>query len=134
MKFCKSCETEKNEELFYVSNKLKDKRAFYCKECYESSRKKRHQTKNGLISKIYTNQKCSSRKRGHKEPLYTKAELELWLLAKPLFHKLFNEWVNSGYDRMLSPSVDRKKDDQGYSFGKIKQAKGFIWEFADAVQ
>lgn len=60
-------------------------------------------------------QKASSIKRGHNPPEYTLEEFKRWALVQPKFHELYETWVNSGYQEMLSPSTDRTDDYQGYA-------------------
>ena len=77
--------------------------------------KKWRKSKSGLISNIYSSQKQSSKKRLHNPPTYSKEWLENWLLINPEFHRLYDIWVISGYDKMLKPSVDRIDDNIGYT-------------------
>ena len=77
-------------------------------------------TKEGFITTLYKNQRHTSKRRGHKAPSYTKQELKDWLFAHPNFHKLFNLWELSGYEKMLRPSVDRLDDTLGYNFANIR--------------
>lgn len=44
----------------------------------------------------------------------TKAEFYAWAKDNPIFLKLYNHWVESGFDRSLSPSIDRKDVSKGY--------------------
>lgn len=37
-----------------------------------------------------------------------------WSLSHPIFQILWTEWVNSGYQRKLCPSVDRINSSKGY--------------------
>lgn len=77
-------------------------------------------TKEGLVTKIYSHQKSSSKQRGHKSPAYSKQELSEWLQAQPLFHHLFHLWKVSNYDAMLVPSIDRIDNNIPYSFSNIQ--------------
>jgi len=45
-----------------------------------------------------------------KSPLYSLEELIKWMQSKSIFHKLYNKWAKSGYDKMLIPSCDRHSD------------------------
>lgn len=82
---------------------------------------KYERTKHGKLMRIYRNMK--SRIEGvqwQKRHLYAgkyllpKDEFYIWAIASPDFHRLYSEWVESGYDRKLAPSVDRKDSSIGY--------------------
>ncbi len=77
-------------------------------------------SKKGQVTKIYSNQKTCSIKRGHELPSYTKEELRDWLYSQKEFHEIYNTWVESNYDRNLAPSVDRDDDYKPYSFDNIE--------------
>ena len=79
-----------------------------------------YKTKNGLFLKIHNHQLEKSKQRGHNLPSYTRQELKDWLFCQIKFHKLYNNWVNSGYKKDLVPSIDRLDDYKGYSFGNIQ--------------
>ena len=84
----------------------------------KSTRSRR--TKTGLIRRIYSSQKQSSRRRIHPLPTYSIDELIDWSLNNEKFNKIYNEWVNSGYKKELLPSIDRLDDYIGYSFDNIQ--------------
>ena len=82
---------------------------------------KYERTKHGKLMRIYRNMK--SRIEGvqwHKAHLYAgkyllpKDEFYVWAMMSPDFHRLYAEWVESGYERKLAPSVDRKDSSIGY--------------------
>ncbi len=77
-------------------------------------------TKKSLAAKIWYNQRSNSRTRGHRMPEYTKKELYEWMMSQEIFHKLFSEWKESGFDTWLRPSVDRKCDDIHYCMNNIQ--------------
>lgn len=77
-------------------------------------------TKKGLVSTIYTHQVDHSKRRGHNLPTYTRQELYEWVINNGCFNELYYNWVDSGYVKLLLPSVDRIKDDLGYSFNNIQ--------------
>lgn len=118
-KYCTKC-----KELKPFSEFCKDKNRIYglnhyCKECQRQASKKYLKTKNGLICKIYHNQKLCSYRRGHELPKYTLAELREWALSQPIFHELYNKWKTSRYDNGLIPSFDRTDDYKGYSLDRL---------------
>ena len=92
----------------------------YCAECQREYNKTARKTKSGVISMIYSNQKIHSDRRGHEYPLYTIDELREWLLDQPLFHELYEKWVESNYNKELKPSCDRKDDSMGYSLDRLQ--------------
>ncbi len=77
-------------------------------------------SKKGVVSSIYFGQKGSSKSRGHRLPEYSIDELSDWLYSQVLFHKLYSEWVHSGFKKRLKPSVDRKHDELHYCMNNIQ--------------
>jgi hypothetical protein len=83
--------------------------------------KKYEKTKKGFIMRLYRN--MQSRITGvqkAKHHLYAGKSLldrqmfYKWALASEEFHMLFLVWEFSGYDRKLTPSVDRVESSEGY--------------------
>jgi len=112
-KICKTCNEEK---LLTDFRKWRNK----CKRCEYISHVEYIRTKEGLIVKKYGDQKENSRRRGDRSPEYNFCQLREWAFDQPLFHKLFDEWVASGYQKMLVPSFDRADDYQGYSLDRLQ--------------
>ena len=83
------------------------------------------QSKKGLISKIYSHQKQTSKKRQHNPPSYSKEELTEWLYSQSLFHELFNKWKQSDFQSKYIPSIDRKDDNVGYT---LENNQIMTWE------
>ena len=77
-------------------------------------------TKKGLITRIYGNQRTRAKKRGDELPTYTVKELQIAVLAMPLYDELHKNWVNSDYDRWLTPSLDRIDDYKSYTEDNIE--------------
>lgn len=82
---------------------------------------KYERTKYGKLMRIYRNMK--SRIEGVQKQKYhlyrgkyllPKDEFYAWAVMSPEFHRLFAEWVESGYERKLAPSVDRVDSSIGY--------------------
>lgn len=82
---------------------------------------KYERTKHGKLMRLYRNMK--SRIEGvqkAKHHLYVgkylmpKEEFYVWAISSPEFHRLYAEWVESGYERKLAPSVDRVDSKIGY--------------------
>ena len=102
---CRSCinlrrPTKPEEELF-------DWKAFY-------------HSKIGKLSNLFHNQRLRCKKKGWEAPTYTQAELTEWALAIPKFHQLFDAWESSGFQKHLSPSIDRLDDYKTYSLDNIQ--------------
>ncbi len=76
--------------------------------------------KKGVVNSIFKNQRHNSKFREHPAPTYTNKELKQWLYSQPLFHKLYDEWVDSGYLKEKKPSVDRIDDNISYKMSNIQ--------------
>lgn len=120
MKECPMCKKNKENTEFYNSNKTKDKLSCYCKECSKKKKDDYKKTKEGVIHNIYYAQCGNSKKRNHTPPKYTKKELVLFLKNNNKFKEIYDNWVKSGYQRGLRPSLDRIKENIGYSFDNIE--------------
>ena len=79
-----------------------------------------NRTKDGLVTKIFSTQNYSSKRRGHNPPTYTKEELKDWLFSQPLFHLLYDNWKRLDYQKDYKPSIDRKDDFIGYTMSNIQ--------------
>lgn len=53
-------------------------------------------------------------------PTYTKDELKDWCYSQKVFHELFNNWKESGFDKKLYPSCDRIDNHKGYSLDNLQ--------------
>ena len=133
MKRCNSCNIIKKLSKFSKQKSRKDGLQLSCKECDKIRSHLYFRTKDGLVSKIYSNQKVNSKTRGHVPPCYSKQDLQDWLYSQKKFHHLFHIWEIGNFDRMLVPSVDRMDDYEPYSFSNIQlmtwrenEAKGNI--------
>jgi len=73
----------------------------------------------GVITRLYGNQKVDSKRRGHPAPEYTKKELIVWMYEND-YETVFNEWVDSDYEKMLRPSCDRLDDSLHYTLDNIR--------------
>lgn len=89
--------------------------------------KKYEKTKSGKLMRTYRN--MQSRVKGivkKKAHLYDDLDIlprddfYKWSLSNGDFHSLYENWVNSGYDKKLSPSIDRIDIEKGYVIGNIR--------------
>jgi hypothetical protein len=89
--------------------------------------KKYEKTVNGFLMRAYRNMK--SRVNGIqklKSHLYKglflldKEVFYVWAREDNNFNGLYWEWVNSGYNKKLTPSIDRIDSDKGYSLDNMR--------------
>ncbi len=120
MKKCTMCHKDQDVGNFYADSISDNGLQARCKSCASIIRSAYVKTKGGLTSRIYGKQRECSRKRGHQDPDYTLKELRTWMYAQPNFEELFDNWVQSGYNKFKRPSVDRLDDNIGYSFNNIQ--------------
>ncbi|WHM52915.1 putative HNH homing endonuclease [Sulfitobacter phage vB_SupP_AX] len=67
----------------------------------------------------YINQRNLSRKRGHPLPNYSLDEFIQWLKDQPHLTELWENYLNSGKDRLLAPSIDRDDPNKPYTLNNI---------------
>jgi len=97
------------------------------KKTGNSDSKKYERTKKGKLMRTYRN--MESRVKGiaqQKQHLYSdlpvlcRKDFYNWSSADENFNTLYEAWVESGYDRKLSPSIDRIDTSAGYTIGNIR--------------
>ena len=119
MKVCTRC--KKNKELNdfgkYEASKAGLRPA--CKECISTANVEYNRSKLGKVNKMYNQQVHNSKKRHHPLPTNTKEAFVEAILDMELFHKLYKEWVSSGYDKDLAPSIDRIDNSLPYTEDNI---------------
>lgn len=120
MKTCTICKTTKNESEFSRNKSTKDGINRCCRQCNNERVKAYARTKDGIVTKIYSNQRDNSKKRNHQMPTYSKQELKDWLFSQPKFHILYDNWKRLDYQKGYKPSVDRKNDNIGYTMANIQ--------------
>jgi hypothetical protein len=89
--------------------------------------KKYEKTFKGKLMRTYRNMesRCKGIVKG-KAHLYEGLEVlpredfYQWSLSDEGYKMLFEVWVESGYDKKLSPSIDRKDTGKGYTLGNIR--------------
>jgi hypothetical protein len=119
-KICSKCKKEKPVTEFSPNKHNLDGLQSHCRSCQYAYKREYDRTLNGLVHKIYGQQKSNSKRRGHKPPAYTFDALYDWFLSQPNYKKLYDNWKNSGYIKDLTPSIDRLDDNKGYSFDNIQ--------------
>lgn len=85
-------------------------------------------TKPGFLMRLYRN--IQSRVRGiqkqkahlysHIEGVPSRLEFYRWANDQSNFHRLFEAWTQSGFDRKITPSVDRLDSQKGYEFNNLE--------------
>jgi len=119
-KKCTTCNQIFDISKFSKNKWSKDGFHHQCKQCKRLAQQKYSRTKKGLIANIYKHQKETSKKRNYEQPSYTLDELKEWCYQQDIFHKLYDEWVKSGYLKSKIPSIDRIDDYKTYSFDNIQ--------------
>lgn len=51
---------------------------------------------------------------------FTKDEFYLWLFARADYLSVYSRWVESGFDRILVPTIDRLNNDGDYTFDNMQ--------------
>ena len=105
--------------MFSVQRSNKGGYSHVCKACVVLRNAEYWRTPPGRISQIFAVQGVCSRQRNHPPPAYSRKELTDWAISQGLF-ALCDAWRNSGYEKALSPSVDRLDSNQGYAIGNIR--------------
>jgi len=89
--------------------------------------KKYERTKKGKLVRTYRN--MESRVKGITQKgkhLYSglqilpRQDFYDWSLADSVFNSIYESWVASGYDRKMSPSIDRVDTSKGYTIDNIR--------------
>ena len=119
-KECISCHVVKDIKLFHRRSNQSDGKSRYCKECAKKQRQRYARTKLGLITDLFNRHNSSYKRRGVPNATYTKEELMEFMMTSELFHKLHSEWIISGYEKKLTPSIDRIYDNKGYDLDNIQ--------------
>lgn len=73
-----------------------------------------------IINNAYNGQISRSKQRNHPLPEYTKDEFRDWYFKQPNLYRLVNNWINSGFNKDLIPSVVRINHKLHYKFDNIQ--------------
>ena len=119
-KQCGQCHKIKNLSEYCNHPRGLYKKQSKCKKCSNENTKKLFRTKDGLCTRIYASQLSSSRRRGHVKPSYSVDDLRAWMQSQNNFNSLYDNWVDSGYSKMITPSCDRLDDFMPYSLNNIR--------------
>jgi len=120
MKKCTNCQKVKPFSEFWKRKQSLDGLQHRCRECLSKRFSEYRKSKRGIINQIYRNQVSSAKQRGMALPEYSIAEFYDWIISKRAFHRIYNEWVNSGYKETEVPSCDRVNDRISYRFDNIR--------------
>jgi hypothetical protein len=119
MKYCKSCDKDKEESDFYLNRNK-------CKTCYKDTVQDYKKTKKGKVVRTYSDMLGRVNGRISKEggylglPILSKEDFYKFSESDYNFNKLFDEWKASGFLENLKPSIDRKEPHKGYVLDNIR--------------
>jgi hypothetical protein len=116
MKKCTKCETYKPYGEFGVRNDRHANIRGVCKQCINNSQILLNRSIDGKLRSIYKDQYKRSKRKWDSSPTYTREEFIEYWINNPLYVELYTNWVNSDYDKLLAPSIDRLDNSLGYSF------------------
>lgn len=136
---CHKCLLPKDLEAFPLKSDCVEGHAWGCLECKNARQRtrrkvtnntstKRHEkTPQGFLMRAYRNMKSRvtgvQKKRAHIYqglPILPKDDFYTWSKGNADFWRLYRLWTKSGYDRRLTPSVNRVDPDEGYLLGNIE--------------
>lgn len=125
VKFCVGCGVVRTEDNTYVLST-----GYFrgrCKECFKLFCKVYEKTLYGYLVRTYRNMKSRvngvHKKKAHLykgKNILDKEYFYNWSLSDKDYNKLHTEWVVSGYNHKLSPSIDRIDSNLGYTKDNIR--------------
>jgi len=120
MKTCSKCKEEKELIEFGKCVKNKDWLKRKCKICVKAYNVSFQRTLKGKLGLAHSHQVEKSKRRGHKPPNYTRKEFIDRYINNKDYLTLYNNWVKSDYNNLLSPSFDRLDDYKPYTFDNLQ--------------
>lgn len=134
MKQCIICKKEKEISEFYVHPKMADGHLNKCKECCKAYARAKDTKEYDLRRyrknpKRYLNHKyriikerCTNEKRRYygKKFLSREEWAEFCKRTEGQFMSMYHRWQESGYERVMSPSIDRINNDGDYTLDNIQ--------------
>lgn len=79
----------------------------------------KNKTLKNYYTQVYSSIRYKSKRRGEDYPLFNKLELIEWLINSGIEH-MWDNYVNSGYDKNIKPSIDRIDDYGIYEFENMQ--------------
>ena len=119
-KLCVRCGQHHDVSEFNTLKAAKDGLQSWCIPCRSKYNREINRSYEGLMVKIYYNQRAMSKKRHMVSPLFSLKELKAWLQDQDLYAELYQAWVDSDYKSTLKPSVDRLNDYLPYSIDNMQ--------------
>lgn len=74
----------------------------------------------GLIAKIYSNQRQRCRDRNKPMPKYSLEQLRKWCKGQDKFSHFYSVWVKSKYNKKKTPSIDKINPLGNYTFDNMQ--------------
>ena len=115
MKTCARCKDVKDSSKFYRLKSRNDGLHPYCKDCMNSEKLKQRRTRYGVVKTLHNNKKGS-----RYNMKLTIDELYEWMIGQDKFEELYINWVNSGYKKDMTPSIDRISDYGEYTLDNMQ--------------
>lgn len=120
MKKCTSCLYEKPLSEYQKDASNKSGLRTKCKACSYKATIEWNRSKIGVACRLWHKHNARSKSRGHDKPNYTREWLYDFVLNNSDFDSIYSRWVASGYEKNLSPSIDRINDRIGYTKDNIR--------------
>ncbi len=125
-KTCKKCGIEKDIDDFWNMSGNTDGKKGSCKTCINEYDKINGKSYSGFAHALYQSMKgrVTGTRTGSEryigKGLLSKSDFEVWIFNNPDYPILYESYKNSGFNRELAPSVDRKESSGGYTIDNIR--------------